>query len=234
MSLIPVSTALVMIMKGSSMIASCFASFVLNSGVMYHLSMTIPLIIFLKIPIWLPSSTVTVPVSHISSNVSAITSPTSGFCEEIVAICAICSFVLILVEDELSLSTMLFVNSFMCLDSWNMLISSSMCSIPSLIIASVNTIVDVVPSPASLLVRSAISFIMLAPISSYGSLRKISFATDTQSFVTIGVRPDLEIITFLHFGHIVTFTASDTFLIPANILSFAGFPCSIIFVILLV
>jgi hypothetical protein len=88
---------------------------------------------------------------------------------------------------------------------------------PSFDIASARTTVVVVPSHASLLVFSAASFIMLAPIFSVFHSRSISFATVTQSFVTMGHQKPLSRITFLHLGHIVTFTASATISIHENI-----------------
>jgi hypothetical protein len=104
---------------------------------------------------------------------------------------------------------------------------------PSFDIASARTTVVVVPSHASLLVFSAASFIMLAQIFSVFSSRSISFATVTQSFVTIGPQKPLSRITFLHFGHIVTFTASATISIQLNISFLASSQYLISFAILL-
>ncbi len=228
---ISVSVAFVNIISGFSITASCLVSFVLKSGVTNHLSTTRPFLTLLESPIVDHSSTVIVQLSHISSNASAITFPTSGFWDDIVAICSIWSLVLILVPASINLLTIVFVVFFMCAISLKILISSFMSFIPSLMIASVNTIVDVVQSPASLLVRSATSFIILAPVSSLMSWKIISLATVTPSLVTIGVRPALVNITFLHLGPIVTFTASVTFLIPARIPSLAIFQCVIVLVI---
>jgi hypothetical protein len=100
-------------------------------------------------------------------------------------------------------------------------------------IASARTTVVVVQSQASLLVFSAASLIMLAQIFSVFHSRSISFATVTPSFVTIGHEKPLSRITFLHFGHIVTFTASATISIQENISFLASSQYLICFAIFL-
>jgi hypothetical protein len=92
---------------------------------------------------------------------------------------------------------------------------------PSFTIASTRITVDVVPSPAESFVFIAASFTIFAPMSSFLSSSSISFATVTPSFVMIGAPYDFSRITFLHFGHIVTLTASATFCTPAKMLFLA-------------
>jgi hypothetical protein len=105
---------------------------------------------------------------------------------------------------------------------------------PSFDIASARTTVVVVPSQASLLVFSAASLIMLAQIFSVFSSKSISLATVTQSFVTIGHQKPLSRITFLHLGHIVTFTASATISIQEKISFLASSQYLISFAILFI
>jgi hypothetical protein len=100
-------------------------------------------------------------------------------------------------------------------------------------IASARTTVVVVQSHASLLVFSAASLIMLAQIFSVFHSKSISFATVTQSLVTIGPQKLLSRITFLHLGPIVTFTASETISIPAKISFLASSQYLICFAIFL-
>jgi hypothetical protein len=99
--------------------------------------------------------------------------------------------------------------------------------------ASARTTVVVVPSHASLLVFSAASFIILAPMFSVLSSNSISFATVTPSLVTIGPQKLLSSITFLPFGHIVTLTASATICIPVKISFLASSAYLICFAILI-
>jgi hypothetical protein len=80
----------------------------------------------------------------------------------------------------------------------------------SLAILSTNVTVVVVPSPAASLVLFAASFTNSAQMFSNFPSSSISFATETPSFVTLGHQKLDSIITFLPFGHIVTFTASAT------------------------
>jgi hypothetical protein len=75
---------------------------------------------------------------------------------------------------------------------------------------------------------------MLAPIFSVFSSKSISFATVTQSFVTIGHPKGLSRITFLPFGHIVTFTASATISIQEKISFLASSPYLISFAIFVI
>ena len=82
---------------------------------------------------------------------------------------------------------------------------------------SVNTIDDVVPSPATVAVRSAASFIILTARFSTGSIRSTDFATVTPSFVTVIPRvcSGDSISTVLPLGPMVDFTALLIFSIPA-------------------
>jgi hypothetical protein len=74
---------------------------------------------------------------------------------------------------------------------------------------------------------------MLAQIFSVFHSRSISFATVTPSFVTIGHQKLLSRITFLHLGHIVTFTASATISIQEKISFLASSQYLICFAIFL-
>ena len=138
-------------------------------------------------PIDFHSSTVIVQSFPISSKMSAIRFPTSSSCAEIVATCLIFSL--------LSQICCAFW-AIWCVKSSTVLWSpfprekgftpDLIYLSPSFAIAWESTTVEVVPSPASLLVFSAASFSIDAPIFSIFSSSSISFATVTPSLVTIG------------------------------------------------
>jgi hypothetical protein len=221
-------------MYGFSITASILCVSVTKYGEEYPWSNCIPVLISFVSPRDFHSSTVIVPSLPISSNTSAIRSPTSSSCAEIVATCLI-----------FSLLSPIFL-AFFSISSTNL--STALCSHfhrengftqdliylnHSFDIASARTTVVVVPSQASLLVFSAASLIMLAQIFSVFHSRSISFATVTQSLVTIGPQKPLSRITFLHLGPIVTFTASATISIQENISFLASSPYLICFAIFL-
>jgi hypothetical protein len=222
-------------MYGFSITASILCISVTKYGLEYHWSNCIPVLISFVRPNDFHSSTVIVQSLPISSNTSAIRFPTSSSCADIVATCLI-----------FSLLSPIFL-AFFSISSTNL--STALCSPlpsengfthdliylnPSFDIASARTTVVVVPSQASLLVFSAASLIILAQIFSVFSSKSISLATVTQSFVTIGHQKPLSRITFLHLGHIVTFTASATISIQEKISFLASSQYLISFAILFI
>src|SRR4029453_815291 len=80
-----------------------------------------------------------------------------------------------------------------------------------------STVAVVVPSPATSEVLLATSFTICAPMFSRGSLRSISFATVTPSFVMTGEPNFLSRTTLRPLGPSVTLTASARRLTPRKI-----------------
>jgi hypothetical protein len=85
---------------------------------------------------------------------------------------------------------------------------------PSVIMAWASTVAVVVPSPTTSLVLVATSTSNRAPIFSKGSLRVISLATVTPSWVTVGAPHFLSIATLRPRGPSVVLTASATMSTP--------------------
>src|SRR5258708_8956950 len=82
--------------------------------------------------------------------------------------------------------------------------------------ACARTVAVVVPSPAVSDVLLATSRTIWAPMFSSGSLRSISLATVTPSFVIVGDPNFLSRTTLRPFGPSVTFTASASWLTPRS------------------
>src|SRR5581483_6859672 len=83
-------------------------------------------------------------------------------------------------------------------------------------IACASTVAVVVPSPAVSDVLLATSRTICAPMFSSGSLRSISFATVTPSFVMVGEPNFLSRTTLRPLGPSVTLTASASWLTPRS------------------
>src|SRR6185436_17603401 len=99
--------------------------------------------------------------------------------------------------------------------------------------ACASTVAVVVPSPAVSDVLLATSRTICAPMFSCGSLRSISLATVTPSFVMVGEPNFLSITTLRPFGPRVTFTASASWLTPRSTACRDCSPYTICFAILI-
>ena len=195
---------------------SSFLWLLTNIFDVYPLSILIPLVTLVYVSDVCESSMVTIPSLPTCSYVLAIILPSS---ESLFAdIDATFFNVLPLTFLDLfsNLPTITSVMSFMCLITSVTLCLSFNSSCPCNTIASVNTTLVVVPSPALVAVLSAASFIILTARFSTGSSRKIDFATVTPSLVTVipCVWFGLSISTVLPRGPSVLFTALEIVVIP--------------------
>ena len=155
------------------------------------------------------SSVVMVHASHTSSIISAIMFATSGSWADMFATCLTSSWVVSALPCDFTMFMMSVHTSWSALLSANGFTESFIFSNHSFAIAYVSIDVVLVQSPASLFVFSQACFIIDDPIFSIGSLHSTALATVTQSLVIVGYDP-FSMATFLPFGHIVTFTVSDT------------------------
>ncbi|CAB4864292.1 unannotated protein [freshwater metagenome] len=164
----------------------------------------------------LDSSTEITPSLPTLSKASAMSSPISRSCDEMVATLAISSLPATGREIEMSFSVIA-----MTALSIPRLISSGEAPAatilrPSRTMACASTVAVVVPSPATSLVLVATSLANCAPRFSYGSSSSISRAIVTPSFVIVGAPHFLSMTTLRPRGPSVTRTASARALTPRS------------------
>ena len=206
---------------------SSFFWSLMNSGVKYPRSIFNPSVVSAYVSVLWLLSTVTIPFFPTSLYTPAMMPP---------------MFLSLFAEMVATSASMVFVNFLPLLFNFsttNSLTSTKLRSSsvrfneglasnwskPLRIKASVRTMLVVVPSPASVAVRSEACLIIFTAKFSIGSIKSIDLATVTPSLVTVSpcVWFGDSISTVLPFGPSVLLTALESFLIP--LISWA-LPCS--------